>query len=330
MISSCDHQPLISVLIPTFNVENFIEEAIKSIMDQTYKNLEIIIVDDCSTDSTYSILLNLASFDKRIKLFRNVENKKIVESLNFAISQASGKYYARMDGDDVSLPERIEKQYNFLLRNPEIDLVGLNVIMIDENGHLIQEVKYLENHKDIISASRYVSPIPHFWLTKKSVYDKLGSYRIPTVEDYDFILRAIDNGFKLANLQLSLYLLRIRNGNTSTASGLIQYKSRHYIKKLAAERVTNGNLDSHSKENYNKLITVSSISLFIYRLSSRFHLKYLTIKQKNIFFAVFFRILSILLSPRLQLSEIILRRKYKRLSFILQKTSMEVEQGKIL
>ncbi|TDW48587.1 glycosyltransferase involved in cell wall biosynthesis [Flavobacterium sp. 270] len=315
MLTYCDAQPLISVLIPTFNVENFVEEAIRSIMDQTYKNLEIIIVDDCSTDNTYAILLNLASIDKRIRLFRNIENKKIVDTLNFAISQAKGEYYARMDGDDISLPERIEKQYFFLLNNPEIDLVGLNVIMINENGKVIQEEKYLEKHKDIVRASKYVSPILHIWLARKNVYDKLIKYRVPTVEDYDFILRSIDNGFVLANLQSSLYLQRIRNGNTITSSGLIQYKSIHYIKKLSLERIINGNIDSHSEENYNKLITVSSLSLFFYKLSSFFHMKYLEIKQKYIYLALFFRLISILLSPKLQFSQIILRKKYKQLFF---------------
>jgi len=313
MLSSCNPEPLISVLIPTFNVENFVEEAIRSIMDQTYKNLEIIIVDDCSTDNTYSILLNLASIDKRIKLFRNTVNKKIVETLNFAISKANGEYFARMDGDDISLPERIESQYKFLLENPEVDLVGLNVIMINEYGEVIQEEKYLENHEDIVRASKYVSPILHIWLAKKNVYNKLIKYRVPTVEDYDFILRSIDNGFKLANVQSSLYLQRIREGNTITASGLIQHKSRHYIKKLSDERFRNENIDSHSEVNYNKIITVSPLSLFLYRLSSSFHMKYLKYKYRFRIVALFFRILSILFSPELQLSQIILRRKYKRL-----------------
>ncbi|OXA77568.1 Glycosyltransferase involved in cell wall bisynthesis [Flavobacterium aquidurense] len=313
MLSSCNPEPLISVLIPTFNVENFVEEAIRSIMDQTYKNLEIIIVDDCSTDSTYSILLNLASIDKRIKLFRNTENKKIVESLNFAISKASGEYFARMDGDDVSLPERIEKQYDFLLNNPEIDLVGLNVVMINEDGEVIQEEKYLQNHEEILRASKYVSPVLHIWLAKKNVYNKLVKYRIPTVEDYDFILRCIDNGFKLSNLQSSLYLQRIRKGNTITASGLIQHKSRLYIKKLSEERAINDNIDSYSEKSYKKVITVSSFSLFMYKLSSSFHMKYLKYKHRFRLVALFFRILSVLFSPELQISQMILRIKYKRL-----------------
>lgn len=315
MLPSFNSDPLISVLIPTYNVEKFVEEAIRSVMDQTYKNLEIIIIDDCSTDKTYTILSNLALKDDRIKLFRNIENEKIVNSLNFAISKAKGEFYARMDGDDVSLPERIEKQYKFLLKNPEIDLVGLNVVMINENGDIIQEEKYLENHKDIVVASKYVSPVLHIWLAKKKVYDKLVKYRIPTVEDYDFILRCIDNGLKLANLQESLYLQRIRKGNTITISGLIQHKSRNYIKRLSAERIVNENVDSYSVESYNAEIRISLLSLFIYRLSSFFHMKFLEYKNKSRILALLFRILSILLFPHLQLSQIISRRKYRKLFY---------------
>ena len=112
----------ISVLIPTYNVDKFVEKAVRSIMLQSYDNLEIIIVDDCSADNTFSILQKLANEDSRIKLFRNKENMKIAATLNFALEQATGKYIARMDGDDIADSTRIETLYNYLQEHPKVKL----------------------------------------------------------------------------------------------------------------------------------------------------------------------------------------------------------------
>lgn len=313
MIDQTKQLPLISVLIPTFNVEEFVEEAILSIVNQTYRNLEIIIVDDCSTDETYNILLRLAQDDNRIKLFRNSNNLKIVETLNFAISKAEGDYFARMDGDDVSLPTRIADQLEFLNQNPDIDLIGLNVIMIDEEGEIIHNERYLELHDDIVKASKYVSPIPHFWLAKRQVYTMLNGYRIATVEDYDFILRAIDKNLKLHNLNSFLYKQRIRRGNTATASGLIQYKLRNYVKDLAQERRNKGGVDNFSNDVLNQKRKVTAVESFFYRISSKLHHRYIVTKQRNKLLAISYMSLAILFSPIRQLDQIVARNKYKGL-----------------
>ena len=105
MAENTKNNPLVSVIIPCYNAEKYVESAIRSIMNQTYKNLEIIITDDCSTDDTLEILQKLAKEDSRIKLYKNETNLKIVKTLNNMISQANGKYIARMDADDISLLE---------------------------------------------------------------------------------------------------------------------------------------------------------------------------------------------------------------------------------
>ena len=102
--------PLVSVIIPVYNAEKYVEQAVRSIMIQTYQNLEILITDDCSTDGSFAILQKLATEDSRIKLSRNTENQKIVRTLNALVERASGKYIARMDADDISLTKRIETQ----------------------------------------------------------------------------------------------------------------------------------------------------------------------------------------------------------------------------
>jgi glycosyltransferase involved in cell wall biosynthesis len=307
-------QPLISVVIPTYNVEHFIEEAIYSIMSQTYRNLEIIIVDDASTDNTYQVIKELAEIDHRIKLFRNDRNKRIVETLNYGIEQATGSLIARMDGDDVSMPTKIESQYNFLVKNPEIDLVGVNVIVIDEQGLTIHNEKYPTDFESIKEASRFVSPVSHLWLTKASVYDAVGKYRIPSAEDLDFILRAIDQGFKLYNLPDYLYKVRMRQGNTGTVMGLEQLKSVAYIRKLHEERVKNSSItDSYSLETLRKALRTTWFERKRYNISSHFHFKYVVYKHKNSMISLLFIVLAFILSPIYQLGPIYKRWRYKKI-----------------
>lgn len=307
-------KPLISVVIPAYNVGPFIEEAIRSIMNQTYENLEIIVVDDASTDNTYHILQELASIDSRIKLFRNAQNKRIVETLNFGIEHVTGPYIVRMDGDDVSLPTKIEVQHQFLLDNPDIDLVGVNVTMVDEQGIKIHDEEYVSDPQSIVEASKYVSPVPHFWLTKTSVYEAIGKYRIPSAEDLDFILRAIDHGYKLYNLPDYLYLQRQRRGNTATALGLTQMKSIAYVRKLHKERVGNSSTtDSYSEKNLKEALEASEFEKKRFQASSHYHFKYLLYKNKNKPLALFYRLLAVAISPVYQLGPIYNRWRYKKL-----------------
>lgn len=116
--------PKVSVLIPCYNVELYVEEAVRSIMNQTYSNLEILVIDDGSTDKTAEILQKLAQIDSRIKYIKNETNLRLIATLNKGIELCTGKYIARMDADDISLPTRIEKQVQFLEKNPQIGIVG--------------------------------------------------------------------------------------------------------------------------------------------------------------------------------------------------------------
>lgn len=228
----------ISVLIPTYNVENYVEEAIFSILNQTYKNIELIIVDDCSTDNTYDILKKISKCDNRVKLYKNSINKKICYTLNRAYKHSSGAYIARMDGDDISEYDRLEKQINFLKENPEIDLVGVGTISIDENGKEINRTTYMKSFKFLKKAAYLSSPVLHIWMAKREVYEKLNGYRdMPYVEDYDFLLRMISNCFKFSNIgDYYGYKVRSRNGNTASTVGISQRKAFEYCRKLYKER----------------------------------------------------------------------------------------------
>src|SRR5690554_5775641 len=101
-------KPFCSVLMPVYNVEDYVADAIYSILNQTVSDIELVVIDDASTDSTYQIVKQIARKETRIKLLKNNENLKIASSLNKGLSVANGEYIVRMDGDDISDSDRIE------------------------------------------------------------------------------------------------------------------------------------------------------------------------------------------------------------------------------
>lgn len=295
------NNPLISVLIPVFNVELYVRQAINSITNQTYKNLEIIIVDDCSADSTYNIVKQLQESDNRIKLFRNSKNLKIAETLNYALSQASGEYIARMDGDDYSDPTKIEKQYTFLLNNPDFVLVGTNYVLVDGSELEISRTNYLSDFEKIKRIVRYESPVAHIWLTYKKIYDELGGYRMPGVEDYDFLLRIISIGYKISNLDDFLYVVKLRDGNTNSTMGLKQRKAADYAVNLYNERILSNSLyDSYTDFKFKKVISVNEIDSMKFKKSSEYFNAFLINNKSKSFKSVYFLFQSIYESPKAQ------------------------------
>lgn len=132
-------KPLVSVIMPVYNAGAYLAEAIDSIRNQTVTDWEFLIVDDGSTDNTWKILTRYAKSDKRIRLYRNPKNRGIVWCLNFLIPKTRGKYVARMDGDDISLPRRFEKQIALLESDRKLIAVGGQEEIIDEKGRTVAE-----------------------------------------------------------------------------------------------------------------------------------------------------------------------------------------------
>lgn len=126
-------KPDISVIMSVYNGETYLKEAIESVINQTFKNWELIVINDCSNDSTGEILADFASKDERIKVHPNEVNLKLPTSLNKAISLSEGKYIARMDADDICLPDRFEKQYKFMGENPDVALSSCRFMTL-KNG----------------------------------------------------------------------------------------------------------------------------------------------------------------------------------------------------
>ncbi len=127
------HRPTISVIMATWNRKDMARQAIESILTQTYGDFEFIIVDDASTDGTAELVAEYAQKDKRIVFLPNKKNKGLVYNLNKGLDVAKGKYIARMDDDDISLPERFEKQIDFMERHPEVTVLGTYIYNIEGN-----------------------------------------------------------------------------------------------------------------------------------------------------------------------------------------------------
>ena len=240
-------EPLVSVIVPCFNAEKFVRDAVLSICNQSYKNLEIIIADDCSTDNTSEILEQLSKVDHRIKLVRHKTNLKIVKTLNELVACSEGKYIARMDADDISLPTRIEKQVNFLEAHSDVSVCGTNAIIIDENDKQIERT-YLpilpEDNKYFL---RFFSTLYHPTILAKSevlkqnLYDESFLY----IEDYELWCRLVfSNGLKICNLQEPLYKYRVFPASTSSVHAAKQKASSARLFDLYPI-IPNENIDVH-------------------------------------------------------------------------------------
>ncbi|WP_219515740.1 glycosyltransferase family 2 protein [Proteus penneri] len=284
--------PLISVVMPTYNVAPWIKKSIDSILKQTYPNIELIIIDDCSTDNTYNIIKKLAKNNPKIIHQQNSKNLKICQTLNKGIKLSKGNYIARIDGDDIADLERIQKQYDLLVTK-NLDLVGCQMIGIDENDNKLSYSNLPCGSKLIDKTKLLRTPITHIWLCKKDIYIKLNYYReIPYAEDYDFILRAIDFGYKCDNHPEKLMFIRHRAGNTASTVSLKQRKTHSYVIKLAKEREKIHSLnDSFSSIKLEKHIHYWNVTNLLHNYSSKqLNLAY---KENNKFKKIMYIILCI-------------------------------------
>jgi len=225
-------QPKVSVVMPVYNTRPYLEEAIASIFAQTYRNWELVIVDDFSTDGSWEYVCGIR--DPRVRVARNERNMRNSYTLNRGIALATGEYIAKMDADDVSFPERIERQMEYLREHPEVDAVGCGLYRVDRDLKLITVNIPPAAHRDIV---RFIAPGrkfvfgPSFPITDGCLVARRSWFlrwqydpAIPYAQDFDQNLRShYDSVF--ANLQEPLYLYR-RVGVTS--SWLSQTKAVWY------------------------------------------------------------------------------------------------------
>ena len=201
----------ISVLMAVYNAEETLDTAINSILAQTYTNWQFIICDDCSTDNTYVKLLEYKEkYPEKFIVIQNDKNSKLAYSLNHCLKYADGEYVARMDGDDVSLPERFERQIEYLEANPDVAVVGTSMIRFDENGEFGKILAFNNPNKYILKTS-----VPFFHATimmRNSAMKGIGGYtvakRTERGQDLDLWFKFYANGFEGANIIDCLYKVR--------------------------------------------------------------------------------------------------------------------------
>lgn len=219
-------QPLVSVIMPVYNNDQYVRNAIESVLAQTYNNFEFIIIDDCSTDDSFSVIESYAKRDKRIKSYRNLSNKKVVETRNkgFLLTNPESKYYAIMDSDDVCEHERLQQQVSFLERMPEHGVVGSNLTLIDEGSNIIGQREYPSSDYKIRQTMLLKNCIANpAVMIRADVIRVIGAYNLKydngrvydRARDYDLWMRVLSE-YKIANIKKPLLKYRISNTQGKT------------------------------------------------------------------------------------------------------------------
>ena len=219
------NEEIVSVGIPFYNAEKYLALSIQSVISQSYKNWELILIDDGSIDSSVQIANNYTKYDKRIKVISDGENKKLPARLNQLISESKGAYVARMDADDIMHPQRLEKQLQFLEKNKHYDLVSSGLISIDSQNK-VKGFRCVGQLYDEFSSPNLSYPIVHpSVMARKSWYERNQySLAYPRAEDFELWTRAIKSkDFKMAVLP-DLLLYYREEGNLSIDKIINSYK----------------------------------------------------------------------------------------------------------
>ncbi len=199
--------PKVSFIMGVYNGANTLNLSIDSIINQTFKEWELIICDDCSTDKSLSILNDYAQKDQRIKVLSNKKNIGLAATLNKCIKNSSTPILARQDADDTSHKERLEKQYKYLLKNPDISILGTNSYLTDDYkiwGTL--DRPEIPSQRDWLKGSQVIHAST---LMKKDALLEVGCYneKALRVEDTEMWYRLISRGHKIRTLQEKLYYI---------------------------------------------------------------------------------------------------------------------------
>lgn len=219
----------ISVVMPVYNVEiSMLEEAVNSILSQTFQDFEFIIIDDASNDDTYNYLNGIK--DERIILIRNSEHLGITKSLNIGLKEAKGKYIARMDGDDISLPQRFEKQYEYMESHPDVIVCGTGVEIFGERSKkYCRKISDPESYRVLLLFTNPGPMHPTAFFNRELLlrYHITYDERLECAQDYGLwtVISRYGNVFNLNDI-----LLRYRTHNR-------QISSAHVEKQIACDKL---------------------------------------------------------------------------------------------
>ena len=182
-------QPLVTIGMSVFNCEETLRQAMVSILNQTYENWEFVVIDDGSTDKTLEFARSFS--DSRVRVMSDGQNMGLPVRMNQAVALGRGKYFARMDADDVAYPERLEIQVNYLERHPRVDLLGTRVIIFDGDGHVVGSYPYRQTHGGICSRPWAGFYLPHPTWMGKIEWFRSNPYRtdFTKTQDQELLLR---------------------------------------------------------------------------------------------------------------------------------------------
>jgi glycosyltransferase involved in cell wall biosynthesis len=225
-----NQNPAISVVMSVYNSEKYLAESIESILNQTFTDFEFIIINDGSIDNSLAIIESYMAKDDRIVLISR-ENKGLAASLNEGIAIAKGKYIARMDADDISLPERFIKQYEFMEEN-QIDLCG-TAVQIFSDSKDNKTWRYPEKANDIKFTLMFMTAFAHPTVfIRKKVFDTVSYTNYEASQDYKLWCDIALNGFKMANLELVLLRYRFHKSQISKKNNIAQRRRTIEIAKF--------------------------------------------------------------------------------------------------
>jgi glycosyltransferase involved in cell wall biosynthesis len=223
-ILSRPDNPLVTVLMPCYNSSDYLESCIESILSQSYANFELLIVEDGSTDDTPKILKKYQ--DKRIRCITNIVNKGVTFSLNKGLKLAKGEYLARMDADDIMLPNRLALQVDFMEKNPDYGMVGGWHEVINQKGRVIQKLERFTDHNQLKLQMLFSNPFMHPAITIRTKLLKQLKYneKFELCEDYELWTR-VSSVAKVANLPHYLLQYRLHGNNLSNSNGELLKKN---------------------------------------------------------------------------------------------------------
>lgn len=206
-------QPKISVLMPVYNAEKFLREAIDSILIQTFKDFEFIIINDASTDNSKKIILSYRDF--RIRYYENKKKQGVAKTLNWGLRLAKGRYVARMDADDIADPQRLEIEYNEIIKDDKVAVVASYYNVINENGKYLFTVKDVSSPETIYYTLQFRNCLGHptIIFNKEIIINKFGGYDGKyEAEDNDLWLRLAK---KHKIVKLDKVLMKVRSSKES-------------------------------------------------------------------------------------------------------------------
>jgi len=227
--------PLVSVLMPNYNCEKYIWQAIESILGQTFTDFEFIIIDDGSTDKSWDIVQEYAKEDKRIIAIRNKENLKICKTLNKWLELAKWKYIARMDSDDIAKNEWLGKVYNYISQNPDIWVCGSNFEIINDNWKIVWKKEFPENNNECKESIWYRNPFAHnSVIIRKEAIENVWWYDEDFVyaEDLELWIR-VWKKYNFHNIQENLIQYRIFWDNSILSKQRMMIKNTLKARKKA-------------------------------------------------------------------------------------------------